>query len=72
MSANLMALIKRTALIVYVADIFNCSRHRGAFLDTFSFQARPFYERHGYECFGELRDHPPGHSHYFMRKLFKR
>jgi GNAT superfamily N-acetyltransferase len=44
---------------------------RGAFLDTFSFQARPFYERHGYECFGELRDHPPGHSHYFMRKLLK-
>jgi len=44
---------------------------RGAFLDTFSFQARPFYERHGYECFGELRDHPPGHAHYFMRKLLK-
>jgi len=41
---------------------------RGAFLDTFSFQARPFYERHGYQCFGELRDHPLGHSHYFMRK----
>src|SRR5690349_10662720 len=44
---------------------------RGAFLDTFSFQARPFYERHGYECFGKLHDHPPGHSHYFMRKLLK-
>ena len=44
---------------------------RGAFLDTFSFQARPFYERHGYQCFGELHDHPTGHSHYFMRKLFK-
>jgi GNAT superfamily N-acetyltransferase len=40
----------------------------GAFLDTFSFQARPFYERHGYQCFGELQGHPPGHSHYFMRK----
>ena len=30
---------------------------RGAFLDTFSFQARSFYERHGYQCFGELHDH---------------
>jgi GNAT superfamily N-acetyltransferase len=46
----------------------NC---RGAFLDTFSFQARPFYERHGYQCFGELHDHPLGHSHYFMRKSLK-
>jgi GNAT superfamily N-acetyltransferase len=50
------------------ASAANC---HGAFLDTFSFQARPFYERHGYECFGELHDHPPGHSHYFMRKSLK-
>jgi GNAT superfamily N-acetyltransferase len=48
------------------------TRCRGAFLDTFSFQARPFYERNGYECFGELGDHPPGHSHCFMRKLLKK
>jgi GNAT superfamily N-acetyltransferase len=39
-----------------------------AFLDTFSFQARPFYEKLGYRVFGMLEDHPAGHQHYFMRK----
>jgi GNAT superfamily N-acetyltransferase len=39
-----------------------------AWLDTFEFQARPFYEQLGYECFGVLNDHPIGHTHYFMYK----
>ena len=39
-----------------------------AFLDTFSFQALPFYERLGYEVFGELADYPPGHRRYFLKK----
>ena len=38
------------------------------FLDTFSFQARSFYERNGYEVFGVLEDFPPGHERYFLRK----
>lgn len=37
-------------------------------LDTFSFQARPFYEKLGYKVFGTLEDHPKGHTHYFMKK----
>lgn len=41
---------------------------RGIFLSTFSFQARPFYERFGYEVFGELPDYPAGHAYYFMKK----
>ena len=46
------------------------ARDRGchsAWLDTFSFQARGFYEKLGYEEFGKL-DYPPGHSRHFMRK----
>jgi GNAT superfamily N-acetyltransferase len=39
-----------------------------AFLDTFSFQARPFYERLGYRVFGMLENHPVGHQRYFMTK----
>ena len=39
-----------------------------AYLDTFSYQARPFYERYGYEVFGTLDDYPVGHQRYFMRK----
>lgn len=41
---------------------------RQAYLDTFSFQARPFYEGLGYELFGALEDFPPGHTRYFLRK----
>ena len=39
-----------------------------AHLDTFSYQARPFYERHGYVLFATLEDYPPGQSRYFLRK----
>jgi GNAT superfamily N-acetyltransferase len=46
------------------------ARTRGchsAHLDTFSFQARGFYETLGYEVFGAL-DYPPGYARYFLRK----
>ena len=41
---------------------------RGAYLETFSFQARPLYEKLGYAVFGEIADFPPGHAHFFLRK----
>jgi ribosomal protein S18 acetylase RimI-like enzyme len=47
------------------------ARQRGAkhaYLDTFSFQAPGFYEKHGYRVFGELPDFPVGHRRYFMVK----
>ena len=40
-------------------------------LDTFDFQARPFYEKLGYKLFGELSDFPRGHTRYFMSKQLK-
>ena len=40
----------------------------GVNLETFSFQARPLYEKLGYEVFGELKDYPPGHTLFFLRK----
>lgn len=39
-----------------------------AWLDTFSWQARPFYERFGYEAIFEIPDMPPGHSRIYMVK----
>lgn len=39
-----------------------------AWLDTFSFQARGFYERLGYRVFGTLENYPPGHSRHFLQK----
>jgi GNAT superfamily N-acetyltransferase len=43
---------------------------RGVWLDTFSFQARGFYEKLGYSVFGDLADNPPGHTRFFMKKVF--
>jgi GNAT superfamily N-acetyltransferase len=43
---------------------------RGVWLDTYDFQARPFYERHGYRVFGELGGYPNGHVRYFLSKMF--
>ena len=40
----------------------------GIFLDTYSFQARPFYEKIGFRLFGELPDCPPGGSKYYLCK----
>lgn len=39
-----------------------------AWLDTFEFQARGFYERLGYECFGELQRYPVGSARFFLKK----
>ncbi len=41
---------------------------QNAHVETFSFQARPFYERLGYQVVAELPDYPPGHTHYILRK----
>lgn len=37
-------------------------------LDTFDFQAKDFYLKHGYEVFGILDDCPVGHKRYYMKK----
>ena len=37
-------------------------------MDTFSFQARPFYEKLGYRVFGQLPDYPRGQTRYFLAK----
>lgn len=40
----------------------------GAWVDTFTFQSPGFYQRLGYEQFGELPDYPPGHRRLYLRK----
>ena len=42
----------------------------GAYLETYSFQARPMYEKLGYKVVGQIDNMPPGHTHYFMKKEF--
>ena len=40
----------------------------GVFLTTFSFQAKPFYEKFGYEVVADIPDYPNGHSHHVLTK----
>lgn len=39
-----------------------------AHLDTYSFEARPFYEKNGYTLFATLENYPEGHNKYFLKK----
>jgi GNAT superfamily N-acetyltransferase len=39
-----------------------------SWFSTFSFQARPLYERLGYRLFGTLENYPESHSLFFMTK----
>ncbi|MGQ3354549.1 MAG: GNAT family N-acetyltransferase [Phreatobacter sp.] len=41
---------------------------RHVYLDTFSFQGDGFYQKLGYEVFGELGDFPPGHRRIWLKK----
>ena len=41
---------------------------QGAWSETFTFQAREFYEKIGYRAFGVISHDPPGHERIFMLK----
>lgn len=43
----------------------------GIHLDTFEYQARPFYEKHGYHLFGTLEGYPPGYRQYYLAKTLE-
>ena len=48
------------------------ARKRGCrqmWLDTYAFQARPFYERLGFSLFGQIDGPAPMFPRYFMQKL---
>lgn len=55
-----------------LADVEKDFRENGCnivLLDTFDWQARGFYEKHGYSVFGTLEDCPKGHCRYYMKKV---
>lgn len=59
-----------TAILLRAEEIARQRGCIGAWLDTFAFQARGFYEKLGYSVFGEIPDHPVGGARYFLRKRF--
>ncbi len=40
----------------------------GIHLDTFEFQALTFYQKLGYQIFGEIDDHPKGYKRFYLKK----
>jgi GNAT superfamily N-acetyltransferase len=40
----------------------------GVHVDTYSFQAKDFYLKLGYQIFGVIEDHPKGHQRYYLQK----
>ena len=57
-----------TQLLAMAEDEGRRRNCKYAFLDTLSFQARPFYEKNGYELFSTQEDYPLGHTRYFLKK----
>jgi GNAT superfamily N-acetyltransferase len=55
-------------LLTYAEDEARKRGARNAYLDTFSFQAPDFYQKHGYQVFGVLQDFPAGHQRFFLTK----
>lgn len=41
---------------------------KNAHVDTYSFEAKPFYEKNGYTVFASLENYPEGHSKHFLKK----
>ena len=56
---------KLLAMVEAEAIQRGCSK---AWLRTYSFQARGFYEKLGYRVVGALEDYPPGETFYWMQK----
>ena len=62
LATRLMAAAERYAVAKGCTD---------AFLETFSFQARPFYEKLGYKVFGTLENYPEGHRLFYLTKRLR-
>ncbi|NMM63594.1 GNAT family N-acetyltransferase [Clostridium sp. P21] len=54
-----------------LSEVEKVAKDKGCYLihlDTFDFQAKNFYIKHGYDIFGILYECPHGHKRYFMKK----
>lgn len=54
-------------------QIEKCARKNnciGVRTETWDFQARGFYEKHGYQVYATFEDCPPGTIDYFLKKIF--
>ncbi|MHC5310129.1 GNAT family N-acetyltransferase [Myroides sp. LJL116] len=58
--------------LIKIAEQFaienNCEK---AFVETTSWQAKPFYEKNGYQLVATLKDRPKGHATHYLTKNLK-
>lgn len=59
-----------TKLIKKIEKYAKENNSLGVRMETWSFQAREFYEKMGYEIYATFEDCPPGTIDYFLRKRF--
>jgi len=59
-----------TRLIEEAEKIAQARGYVGIWLNTYEFQARPFYEKLGYTLFGELEGNNGAIPQYFLKKTF--
>lgn len=57
-----------TQIMVEVEKEASLRKCIGIHLDTFSFQALPFYQKLGFEVFGVIDAHPAEHKRYYLKK----
>ena len=57
-----------TQLLMAAEELARTRGCTDASLDTFEYQARPFYEKLGYQLFGTLDGYPPGYRQLYLRK----
>jgi GNAT superfamily N-acetyltransferase len=60
-----------TRLMAAAEDLAQSRGCTDVSLDTFGYQARPFYEKLGYALFGTLEGYPPGSRQYYLRKRLR-
>jgi GNAT superfamily N-acetyltransferase len=60
-----------TRIVREIEDYARRHDCHGISLDTFEYQALPFYEKLGYERFGVLEGYPPGYRQFFLKKTLK-
>ncbi len=57
-----------TKLMEYIENEAVKRKCVGIHLDTYSFQAKDFYLKLGFKIFGQIDDHPKGHTRYYLSK----
>jgi GNAT superfamily N-acetyltransferase len=57
-----------TQLMAKVEQLARDRHCHTIWLDTYSFQARPFYEKLGFSVFATMKDYPPGHQRFMLAK----